>query len=187
MQKKLSPDELYVRAELTKVFPQLKINAEKVCGWGAKKWSDDLLQLSVEMFLEKDLKVQLYTLEIGKLENLITVIMNQQLKLGNTTRFYHTHRKFLTSTREIYDNHTYDSDYLSFQDEPDEDLPPVMKCIQCEIKKLKPYEQMILRKSVMYGHKFTEIAKEYGIPSSTIARDVKRELKILNEKCKKYL
>ena len=187
MQKKLSPDELYVRAELTKVFPQLKINAEKVCGWGSQKWSDDLLQLSVEMFLEKDLKVQLYTIEIGKLENLITVIMNQQLKLGPTTRFYHTHRKFITSTRELYDNHRYEDDYISFQDDGKETKTPLMECIECEMKKLKPYEQMIIRKSVMWGHKFKEIADEYGIPASTIARDVKNELKKLNEKCKKYL
>lgn len=185
--KKLSPDELLVRKELTKVFPQLKINAEKVCGWGSQKWADDLLQLSVEMFLEKKLEVQLYTIKIGKLENLITVIMNQQLKLGSTTRFYHTHRKFLTSTREIYDNHSYDTDYLAFQEEHDKQKSPLMLCIECEMKKLKPYEQMIIRKNVMYGHKFTEIAKEYGIPFSTVARDVKRELKKLNEICKKYL
>jgi len=122
----------------------------------------------------------------GKLENLITVIMNQQLKLGPTTRFYHTHRKFLTSTRELYDNHRYEDDYLSFQDDGKETKTPLMECIECEMKKLKPYEQMIIRKNIMYGHKFKEIAEEYGIPSSTIARDVKRELKKLNELCKKY-
>jgi len=187
MKKELSPDELYVRKELAKVFPQLKINSEKVCGWGSERWADDLLQLSVEMFLEKSVKQQLYTIKIGKLENFLTVIMNQQLKLGNTTRFYHTHRKFITSTREIYDNHSYDPKYLTFQEEHDKDKLPIMQCIQCEMKKLKPYEQMIVRKAIMFGHKFTEIAKEYGIPSSTIARDVKRELKILKEKCKKYL
>jgi hypothetical protein len=183
---KLSPDELYVRAELAKVFPQLKINAEKVCGWGSQKWADDLLQLSVEMFLLKDIKTQLYTIKIGKLENLLTVIMNQQLKLGPTTKFYHTHRKFITSTRELYDNHKYADDFLAYQDPIEEVKSPLMECIECEMKKLKPYEQMIIRKSVMYGHKFTEIAKEYGIPSSTIARDVKRELKKLKELCKKY-
>ncbi len=186
MKKELSPDELYVRKELAKVFPQLKINSVKVCGWGSHKWADDLLQLSVEMFLQKDLKVQLYTIEIGKLENLITTIMNQQLKLGPTTRFYHTHRKFITSTRELYDNHRYKDDFLSFQNDGKETKTPLMECIECEMKKLKPYEQMIIRKSVMYGHKYTEISKEYGIPSSTIARDVKRELKKLNEQCKKY-
>jgi len=186
MKKELSPDELYVRQELSKVFPQLKINAEKVCGWGSQKWADDLLQLSVEMFLLKDIKVQLHTIEIGKLENLITVIMNQQLKLGPTTKFYHTHRKFLGTTRELFDNHQYQDDYLSFQKDPEENKSPLMQCLECEIKKLKPYEQMIIRKSVMYGHKYTEIAEEYGIPGSTIARDVKRELKKLKEICKKY-
>lgn len=186
--KKLSTEEKFVRDELAKVFPQLKINAEKVCGWGSSKWADDLLQLSVEMFLKKDLKIQLYTIEIGKLENLITVMMNQQLKLGPTTKFYHEHRKFLGTTRELYDNHAYEKEHLSFQEDFElTERSPLEECIQCEMLKLRPYEQMIIRKSVMYGHKFKEIAEEYGIPSSTIARDVKRELKKLNELCKKYL
>ncbi len=188
MKKELSPDELYVRQELAKIFPQLKINAQKVCGWGATKWADDLLQLSVEMFLLKDIKTQLYTIKIGKIEHLITTIMNQQLKLGPTTKFYHVHRKFLGTTRELFDNHAYASEHLSFQEDFEiTDRSPLEECIHCEMAKLKPYEQMIVRKNIMYGHKFKEIADEYGIPASTIARDVKKELKKLNEKCKKYL
>ena len=184
---KLTEDEKFVRQKLAEVFPQLQINAQKVCGWGASKWADDLLQLSVEMFLNKDIKTQLYTIEIGKLENLITTIMNQQLKLGPTTKFYHTHRKFLTSTREMYDNHAYETEYLAFQSEYDDDnKTPLEKCIQCEMNKLNPYEKMIITKSVMQGHKFIEIADLYNIPPATIARDVKRELKKLKELCKKY-
>ena len=57
--KKLTEDEKRVREELAKIFPQLKINADKVCGSAASKWSDDLLQLSIEMFLEKDTEYQI--------------------------------------------------------------------------------------------------------------------------------
>ena len=184
MHNKLTKDEEFVREELTKVFPQLKINADKVCGWGSSKWSDDLLQLSLEMFLEKPLKQQLYTIEIGKLEHFLTAIMNAQLKLGTSTRFYHQHRKFITSTREYNLNYTYEepSNDLEkpFDDEPDE----CMECVRREINKLNPFQKMVIKEKIEYGYRYTEIAEKYNIPYNQLQSELKLVLKEINQTCK---
>tara|TARA_R110000744_G_scaffold351481_2_gene457313 strand:- start:499 stop:1059 length:561 start_codon:yes stop_codon:yes gene_type:complete len=183
MQTKLTKDQEFVREELSKVFPQLKINADKVCGWGKDRWADDLLQLSVEMFLEKPIDQQLYTIEIGKLENFITTIMNAQLKLGRTTRFYHTHRKFITSTREYYMNRGYNEVGTlkqPFDDEPDR----CMECIKKEISKLNPFQKMIVKEKIEYGYRYTDIAKKYGIPYNQLQSELKLVLKEINQTCK---
>ena len=69
----------FVDNHITKIFPQLQINAEKVCGAGTSKWADDLLQLSMEMFLEKNLDVQYDACLNNRAENFITYIMNRDV------------------------------------------------------------------------------------------------------------
>ena len=64
--------EALVREEITKQYPQLRINSEKVCGTGTHRWADDLLHMCIEIFLEKPLKDQIYTIHLGKVEHFIT-------------------------------------------------------------------------------------------------------------------
>ena len=91
----------FVDKHITKIFPQLQINMQKICGVAASKWADDLLQLSVEFFLNKDLDVQYESCANDKAENFITYIANFQLK-SSTSRFWHKHRKFVGNTRELF-------------------------------------------------------------------------------------
>jgi len=181
---KLSEDEIKVREELTRVFPQLQINAQKVCGQAYHKWGDDLLQLSVEMFLEKPIEDQIFTVEQNKLENFITYIMNFQLKRGKTTRFWHTHRKFVGNTRELFvGSYDYKQDDMfpkPFEDEVSE----LQQCINKCISKLDPFEKMLIKERVEWGSNFTAIAERYDIPYSSLQGGVKKILKKIKEQCK---
>ena len=58
----MTKDEIFVRKELEKVYPQLLINAKKVCGQGYQMWGEDLLPLAITFFLEKPLEQQLKTI-----------------------------------------------------------------------------------------------------------------------------
>ena len=180
---KLSEDEIKVREELTRVFPQLQINAQKVCGQAYHKWGDDLLQLSVEMFLEKPIEDQIFTVEQNKLENFITYIMNFQLKRGKTTRFWHTHRKFVGNTRELFvGSYDYKQDDMfpkPFEDEVSE----LQQCINKCISKLDPFEKMLIKERVEWGSNFTEIAERYDIPYSSLQGGIKKILKKIKEQC----
>ncbi len=91
----------FVDKHITKIFTQLQVNMQKICGAAASKWQDDLLQLSVEFFLNKDLDVQYESCTNNKAENFITYIANFQLK-SSTSRFWHKHRKFVGNTRELF-------------------------------------------------------------------------------------
>lgn len=179
---KLTEDEKRVREELTKVFPQLKINADKVCGSAAPKWADDLLQLSVEMYLEKDIEYQIKIIDDGKLEHFITSVMNFQLKRGKTTRMWHTHRKFLNSTRELFVG-TYDYKNPSLKEPFEDEVSELQDCINKHIAKLDPFEKMLIQEKVQWGSKFTDMAKKYNIPYGSLQSGLKKTLKKIREQC----
>jgi len=182
--KKLTEDEKRVRKELAKVFPQLKINAVKVCGAGASKWSDDLLQLSVEIFLEKETDYQIKVIEDGKLENWVTFVMNFQLKRGKTTRMWHTHRKFIGSTRELF-NGTYDYKQNEMFPEPFADeISDLQLCIDKQVEDLNPFQKMLIQEKVYYGNSFVDISKKYDIPYTSLQQGLKRTLRNIKELCK---
>lgn len=180
--KELTKEEIRVREELTKVFPQLKINCKKVCGQGFDKWGDDLLQLSIEMFLEKPIEDQIETVDKGKLENFITYIMNFQLKRGKTTRFWHTHRKFVGNTRELFVG-TYDYNYNGMKEPFEDELSDLQECINKQMSKLDPFEKMLLTEKIQWGSKYTEIAKKYDIPYNQLQHGLKKTLKKIKEIC----
>ena len=180
---KLTDDEKRVRVELTKVFPQLKINADKVCGQGAVKWADDLLQLSVEMFLEKKIDYQIKIINDGKLENFITYVMNFQLKRGRTTRFFHTHRKFLGTTRELF-NGTFDyKQDESFPEPFEEEISELQMCIDAQVEDLNPFQKMLIKEKVYYGNSFVDISNKYDIPYAALQQGLKKTLKNIKELC----
>lgn len=181
----LSEDEVYVRKELAKIYPQLQVNIRKVCGMGYDKWGPDLLSLAIEMFLEKKVETQLKTIADGKLENFITYIANFQLKIGKTSRFYHRFRKHSNSHREYFANYDYNID-PEFPTPFEDEKSMLDICIEKETKNLMPYEKMLIQKRVQQNWKFTELEELYNIPASTMARDVKRILKEIKNKCKKY-
>lgn len=182
--KKLTKDEKRVREELTKVFPQLVINCQKVCGTAYNRWGDDLLQLSVEMFLEKPVEDQIKTIEDDKLENFITYIMNFQLKRGQTTRFWHTHRKFVGKTRELF-NGSYDYKQDDALVKPfDNEISELQMCIDQQVEKLNPFQKMLIQEKVYYGNSFVEISKKYDIPYSSLQTGLKKTLKNIKELCK---
>ena len=180
--KELTKEEIRVREELTKVFPQLQINARNVCGQGYDKWGDDLLQLCVEIYLEKPLDYQIKVIDDNKLENFITYTMNFQLKRGKTTRFWHTHRKFVGNTRELFVG-TYDYNYNGMKEPFEDELSDLQECINKQMSKLDPFEKMLLIEKIQWGSKYTEIAKKYDIPYNQLQHGLKKTLKKIKETC----
>ncbi len=173
----------FVDDHITKIFPQLQINAQKVCGAGASKWQDDLLQLSLEFFLLKPLDVQYDSCINNKCEHFVTYIMNFQLK-SSTSRMWHTHRKFIGSTRELF-NGTYDYKQDDMFPKPFEDeISELQMCIQKQMDKLDPFEKMLIKEKVEWGSSYVEISKKYNIPYGSLQGGLKRTLKKIKEQCK---
>ena len=172
----------YIDKHITKIFPQLQINAQKVCGYNKDKWADDLLQLSLEFFLNKDLDIQYESCKENKCENFCTYIMAFQLK-SSTSRFFHQHRKFINSTREIFvGNYKYDNDPnypVPFEDE----ISEMQLCIENEMDKLDPFEKMVIKEKVEWGSTYVEISKKYNIPYQSLQFGLKKTLKKIKERC----
>lgn len=173
----------YVDKHLTKIFPQLQINAEKVCGAGTLKWGDDLLQLSIVMFLDKELEVQYDACVNNKAEHFITFIMNFQLKRGQTTRFWHTHRKFLGSTRELFvGTYDYDND-PEFPQPFDDEVSMLQRCVDEQIAELNPFDKMLIQERIYHGASFKEIGKKYNINYNSLSLGLKQTLKKIKQTC----
>lgn len=183
MSKELTQDEIYVRAELTKLYPQLLINCKKTLGAAYDKHGGDLMSTCVEFFLNKPIEIQVESFKSGKAENFLTFMMGMQSKSG-TSRFYTMHRKFHESQRELYVN--FDYDYLKksgisdpFDDEDDD----LMLCIKAVQDKLDPYEKMLLTERVIQKESFVNISEKYDIPYSSLAGQLKKVLKKIQIQC----
>jgi hypothetical protein len=134
------------------------------------------------MFLEKPIEDQIETLNKGKLENFITYIMNFQLKRGQTTRFWHTHRKFLNSTRELFVG-TYDYKNESLEQPFEDEISDLQECINKQMSKLDPFEKMLLTEKIQWGSKYADIAKKYNIPYAQLQQGLKKTLNKIKETC----
>ena len=173
----------YVDDHLTKIFPQLQINMTKVCGVAYSRWGDDLLSIAVEFFLNKPLDVQYESCKENKAENFITYIANFQLK-SSTSRFWHTHRKFIGNTRELY-NGTYDYKQDEMFPKPFEDeISDLQMCINKQMSELDPYEKMLLTEKIDWGNTYVEISEKYNIPYGSLQSGLRKTLKKIKEKCK---
>lgn len=173
----------FVDSHISKIFPQLQINAQKVCGYNSDKWADDLLQLSLEFFLNKDLDIQYESCKENKCENFCTYIMAFQLK-SSTSRFFHQHRKFLGQTRELFvGSYKYDNE-LNYPEPFEDEISDLHRCIQLQMDKLDPFEKMLIKEKVEWGSSYVDISKKYNIPYGSLQGGLKRTLKKIKEQCK---
>lgn len=183
---KLSKEDIkkksFVDKHLTKIFPQLQINMHKVCGTAYDKWGDDLLQLSIEFFLQKELDVQYESCVTNRAENFITYIANFQLK-SSTSRFWHTHRKFINNTREIFVGSYKYSNELNYPTPFEDEISELQMCIDKQMKNLNPFQQMLITEKVNHGSSFVEISEKFDIPYSSLQTGLKRILNKIKEEC----
>jgi len=185
MHKELTDKEkkVYVDKHLTKIFPQLQINMVKVCGTGSSKWADDLLQLSLEFFLNKDLDVQYEACVNNRAENFCTYIANFQLK-SSTSRFWHTHRKFVGNTRELFVGSYKYTNELNYPRPFEDEISELQMCIDKQMKNLNPFQQMLITEKVHYGNSFVEISEKFDIPYSSLQTGLRKTLNKIKEECK---
>ena len=161
----LTADEQFVRKHVEDIYPQLLINERKILGSNYDRHKGDLMHLAIEFFLKKPMKQQLDTISQGKLENFITFIANVQAKRG-TTHFYKHYRQHTENSREFF-IHEFDA---SEEKEVlyNEDL---YECVQRVIKKLNPFERMLVQEKFTEGQNYNDISARYGIPASTLTNE----------------
>lgn len=181
MKKELTEEEVWVRAELTKLYPQLQINERKVLGAGYNRFSGDLLGLCIEFFLNKPIENQVQAFKEGTAENYITYMMNLQAK-SSTTKFFHEYRKFTYKIREYYpDSYLYDDDKPV--DDTDDDL---MVCLKKAISQLDPFEKMLVEERIIKGVGYEDIRDKYDIPYSALSNELTKVKKKLKKICSMY-
>lgn len=179
--KELTQEEIYVREELTKLWPQLQINERKVLGAAYNLYGGDLLAVAIEYFLEKPIEVQVDAFKSKSAENFITYIMNLQAK-SSSTKFYGQYKKYTINMREYYpDSYLYDVG--KEVDDSDDDL---MLCIKEAVKKLNPFERMLVEKRIIEGLGYDEIREQYDIPYSALANEITKVKKKLKKLCQHY-
>lgn len=181
----MTEDEIFVRKELEKAYPQLLINTKKTCGYAFEKHGLDLLAVAVEFFLMKPVEVQLDAIEKNKMINFITFIMGVQLKSGSS-KFYNVYRKHHEKQRELYDNYDYGKaglatnvDNAAFEDEEDE----LMECMKYQISKLNPYQQMLVQEKLIEGRSYAHISKTYNINYGSLKLDTTKAINIIKKAC----
>ena len=172
----MTKEEVFVRKELTKIYPQLKKNMKKVCGAGYDQWGDDLLAVAVTFFLEKPLEQQLKTIEDGKLENFITWIANIQLK-SNSSKHYRVYRKPLLDEREIFVNKEY---YYNSSESFNEEL---MACVENYLSEIDSNLATSYVQIVYDNKSLQSIATELEVSMKTVKRIIDDITLNIQERC----
>tara|TARA_R110000803_G_scaffold33722_4_gene73779 strand:+ start:2586 stop:3137 length:552 start_codon:yes stop_codon:yes gene_type:complete len=183
----MTKEEIFIRKALTEVYPQLLINAKKVCSYSFDKYGLDLIAVACEFFLLKPISAQLKTIENGKLENFITFIMAIQLK-SSTSKFYREYRHHHLKQRELYDisYEKYGFDNISneaFEDEPNH----LLDCVKAQMNTLDPYSKMLINERVILESNYTDISKRYNINYASLKRDTEKALTQLKKLCSHFI
>ena len=110
-----------ISKRLAEIYPQLKINCKKVCGYNFDHWGENLLAHSIQSFLEMDIDKQ-YRIMItdDNAERYITSGMAISLK-SKTSTFYRIYRRELYQSREILE-----INYDKPEDGPDETIEKII-------------------------------------------------------------
>ena len=180
----MTKDEIYVRKELEKVYPQLLINVKNVCGKGYKQWGEDLLPVAITFFLEKPLEQQLRTIREGKLENFITWIMNIQLK-SNSSYHFSMYRKPMARNRELWDEKY---DYMSKEDFIVENFnEELYQCVEEQLNKIpEEYKEAIL--GITFRHQpMTYYSEKSNLVQRRFIDEVEKYVKQIEKNCEECL
>lgn len=184
----LTKDEVLVRKALQEVYPQLQANMYKVCGDGHTKWGDDLLSVAIEYFLRFDIQKQLFTIEAGKLENLITFMANRQLKSGSS-HFFTFYRKFNENMRGYTENlDLVEKDTTKVVDEIEVEQghtqsSNAIDCMLLVKDTLDPFRKMIVEKMIMEGLSKRTVSMRYKINYYSLDKEYPIVKQILKDKC----
>jgi len=183
----LTKEEKFVREQISKIYDQLVINCEKTCTTAYERWGHDLLPMTVEMFLQKPIKAQLKVIKDGKLENMLTFMMNRQLK-SNSSRFWHHYRKDSNSYREFLPDYGYNGyTVVDFPTPFKDEEPPAVTCVKSLVDKLSPFEKMVYNRIIIGGEKYIELSRELDIPYYTFKITTKKIKDKLNRSCQHLL
>jgi protoheme ferro-lyase len=186
---KLSKEEIFVREELAKIYPQLVINAKKTAGVAFNSHGLDLIAVAVEFFLLKPIEKQLESIENNKMENFITFIMAMQLK-SSSSKFYNEYRKHHIKQREFYPNFDYSKysdDHVVHLDVFTDEVDEHVQCLKCEVEKLNAFESMVFNRMLIGKETATALSREFEIPYhnfKTASENIRTKIK---EKCKHLL
>lgn len=177
----MTEEEIFVRKELEKVYPQLLINMKKICGVGYARWGEDLLPVAITFFLEKPLEQQLKTIREGKLENFITFIANMQLK-SNSSYHYSHYRKASVSYRELFADYNY-----AIPENESEAKEEALQCVERELSKLDPAIKDAIIGIVFGERQIEKSASELNLTNLAFKKLLDKAVIQISERCQHCL
>lgn len=170
-----------ISKELGRIYPQLQINVNKVCGKGATYWAENLLAHTIELFLSMKIDHQYKILFEDKAgENYITRSMAMSLK-SSTSSFYAKYRRGSIESRELLPDFKYEK-HNTFNDT--DVHAEVKECLDYHVHNtLNFYDKALIIDHYYKGMNVSVMSERYDIQPGRIAKDVKKALKTLKRLC----
>tara|TARA_R110000744_G_scaffold136820_3_gene246963 strand:+ start:331 stop:915 length:585 start_codon:yes stop_codon:yes gene_type:complete len=168
-----------VDKELTSIYSQLYVNAEKICTYNFKVWGDDLIASTIEYFLKMPIEKQYKIVtsaskKIPALERYLTSAMSLQVH-SSTSPFYSKYRKPIEMSRELFPDYDY-SPYIGSDTELSEgrDSWELMKDqIPQLITELDYYNKYLIQKHFIEQLTISEISELTHITNYRLSKDIK--------------
>lgn len=172
--------EEQIRKRLAEIYPQLKINCKKVCGYGYEQWGDNLLAHAIKSFLEMDLDKQYRIMvEDDNAERYITSGMAISIK-SRTSTFYRIYRRDLYQSREILE---INYDKLFHTDLDKDESKEKIECIANAVDKLPFYEKHLVKKHYYEGVNVAELGRQLNIQPARLTADIRIALLKIKKLC----
>tara|TARA_A100001201_G_scaffold72189_2_gene65918 strand:- start:1976 stop:2545 length:570 start_codon:yes stop_codon:yes gene_type:complete len=179
-----------VDEEITSIYNQLRINAEKVCTYNSHLWADDLLAHTLQSFLEKPIEKQYQivisdSVKVSALERYLTRAMSMAIR-SSSSPFYHTYRKKNEKFRELWVDIDYVKEYNIDDPNVEDELVGYEKLVKNYLEELHFYSRFLIQEHYYRKKTLREMSEQIDIPTSTLSRDIKKALVELKQKVEKH-
>ena len=175
--------------QLTVIYPQLLINAQKVCTYNFPQWGVDLIQHVIEYFLKLKLEKQYFiitspSVKVTALERYLTSAMSLAVR-SSTSPFYTQFRKHMESHRVIFPDYDYSSQIGAVDPDEEDYWADMIERVPGIIKDLHFYDKYLIQKHYIEGMTVSELSEITQITCYRLSRDIKLALLNLKEILKK--
>jgi hypothetical protein len=175
---------------VTRCYPKMVADFRRITTYNHIIW-EDLLPFVIAEFLTKksiDYQYKLCCID-NKLVNYIGRSMSLNIR-SSTSPFWSKYRKNGYNSRGVYlaeiDINIYEWDEVVDHDQKPEDIS-AHECLNIAIDQLDFYHKQLIYDYYIMGLTYQQIREKYGITISSIRKDVKNGVKLIQAKCSSFV
>ena len=180
--------KVIIDKEITRLYPALVMNSEKICSYMADSWSADLLAIVIEYFFKMDLDKQYKIVttpskNAPSLEKYLTRCMALSVK-SSTSPFYRKYRMRMYKHRELIPDFDYSKMIGNVNPDDEDKWSMQLEGLSGAIASLDFYDRYLIDEHYFKQNRIEDISNKTQIHQQQLSKDIKKALNKLKQKLK---